>query len=750
MEKYFALSLLLNSIFINNSYAFNPAYSKPTPIIPQDEAVFWENRGYNSIMNRITEQERTRLISIIRDSGLLTDDRKNASNLIIELYQVPEHERAGLITLIRNSGLLSDDRTNSSYVIEELRKVPEDERAELITLIRDSGLLRDDKWTAQDLIMAFHQVRKQEREQIINLIKSSSLLTNDKGNAPYIIDALREVPEQERAELISFIRESGLLRDDKWNAPHMIDALRRVPEHEIARLCGFIRTSGLLRVDKSNSHHLINEFRNVPASEREPIEHILQSSGLLVGERSNVYDLIKSLLQVPETHRYITVARAFMFMRGMNMQNNENRFREILETSLNNRIPNQYANMEAMALGNNPYAVGINVHHSDRDQRTTAAYQLLWQDETHLSNQKIEQAYYEFITFLKSQPESIYITKAQQTLGFIPCNGFGPLRGTVMSNGLNTKVQELLARLWIFANKGNEADRENKKKGLILGLADCVDNNHHLVCNPGKLQRLATAVLQGYLPGVVIDQGFVPETTSSSATTLTLQQEQHPQGEAARDNQPRLVTNLLEINEWLKPFYDEMIRIPPEQRSINNLVKEALRYAYNLERGLVPGQDDERVRLDLRELMYLLRMGHDGQGSGLMEYFKAADELEGGFRIDDYQQQFGERDRIWQVQAQAEQERRALREQQDREYAEAEKQDKQRMAAQTIQRFVKSSQERKKLLKIEKEKQMIKSGFAGSLKLSPGTLNILSPKEQENYIRQKRLHNLESTKKSAG
>jgi hypothetical protein len=53
---------------------------------------------------------------------------------------------------------------------------------------------------------------------------------------------------------------------------------------------------------------------------------------------------------------------------------------------------------------------------------------------------------------------------------------------------------------------------DNLRHSLFVALADCLENDGHLVCNPGKLQRIAVGVLQGRLPGVNIDGRVVVES----------------------------------------------------------------------------------------------------------------------------------------------------------------------------------------------------------------------------------------------
>ncbi|PIZ33122.1 MAG: hypothetical protein COY39_03490 [Alphaproteobacteria bacterium CG_4_10_14_0_8_um_filter_37_21] len=102
--------------------------------------------------------------------------------------------------------------------------------------------------------------------------------------------------------------------------------------------------------------------------------------------------------------------------------------------------------------------------------------------------------------------------KIKQVLGLpgVPqLKGFGAfLNNPIASYGLPRMLpKEFLGRLWYFASElEDKKDQKNAKLSLMSGLADSIETDGLIVCNPGKLQRMIIGVLQGRLPGVNIDK----------------------------------------------------------------------------------------------------------------------------------------------------------------------------------------------------------------------------------------------------
>jgi hypothetical protein len=291
--------------------------------------------------------------------------------------------------------------------------------------------------------------------------------------------------------------------------------------------------------------------------------------------------------------------------------------------------------MMAMGQMENPYAAGINVHHGDRDRRTADAFKKLWDTQGALSCEDINANYREFRDYLDTQKESVKADVMRVLDNNVSSEWGGLLKGRVTTAGLDTTGQELLARLWAFACTGDE--QENKKIAIITALKNSIDRGA-VVCNPGKLQRLATSVLQGYLPGVNIDgEGFVPATMAEAAPMAGAGGPRHEPvvvAEAPAPEPLNIIRNHKEIEGCLKPLLSKFaVRVP----ALNDFFKEIIEYVGRLRFGEIPGAD--RVHLDLKEVLQMLIIG---EGDGL----SLASSLSGMFNVDDYMAQFGERDQL--------------------------------------------------------------------------------------------------------
>ncbi|MCX6990969.1 MAG: hypothetical protein NTX49_07920 [Chlamydiae bacterium] len=187
-------------------------------------------------------------------------------------------------------------------------------------------------------------------------------------------------------------------------------------------------------------------------------------------------------------------------------------------------------------------AAGINVHAAGRDERTSAAMVLLRNATGAMTQQQIDQANREFLAYLRRRPASANRTLAERA--FIGPrdrgNPFGPLQpdATFTIHGLAIPGKEVVARLWRFSNTyvdrargaNIEGEKENARRAMVAALTGSYDA-HGMVCNPGKVQRLAVSVLQGRLDGVNIDQvavaAAVPAMTAQVAIRAFWADERH-------------------------------------------------------------------------------------------------------------------------------------------------------------------------------------------------------------------------------
>lgn len=211
-----------------------------------------------------------------------------------------------------------------------------------------------------------------------------------------------------------------------------------------------------------------------------------------------------------------------------------NRFIQLLQTPLNQPIP-PLGGMGAIAEENG-YGYGVDVHAFGREDNTTQAFALLIKAQQDIAKTDFDAAYQNFLLAIDAIPNEVIKLRVKKVLGLKEASAsdtleddieddvpegaghldeFGSLlSGPVASYGLAMTPKEFLGRLWHFVSffrdprldaELQRRDQENLRASMISGLADSIEEDGRLVCNPGKLQRMAISLLQGRLEGVRID-----------------------------------------------------------------------------------------------------------------------------------------------------------------------------------------------------------------------------------------------------
>lgn len=236
--------------------------------------------------------------------------------------------------------------------------------------------------------------------------------------------------------------------------------------------------------------------------------------------------------QLPAHERLARARRAANQLRDDLRQvphlNKMNRIRALLQTLAHQdfprlpelaipRLPVQRPNIlnvaDLFGGGNAPVdpAEGLNVHQNNRDQKTMDAIFVLKAAQGAIDQRRINQAVNEFTAFINAQNGDI-------------ASANGGLRSLRVDHhcGLNISGQELTGRLWIYADTfqdpgGNAAfsqrERVNAKLAMVRALAD---SHRQGSCNQGTGQRMVVAVLQGRLPGVLLDDHAAAVTTPAA------------------------------------------------------------------------------------------------------------------------------------------------------------------------------------------------------------------------------------------
>lgn len=212
-------------------------------------------------------------------------------------------------------------------------------------------------------------------------------------------------------------------------------------------------------------------------------------------------------------------------------------------------------------------AENINVNNEgNRSRRVKAAIELLREHQGEMPGDKIDEAVLEFMSYLNGCQNCEYKKLALHAL-LAPQQGgrdFGPLinKNQITIMGLKISGEEVIARLWVFASKLTELDQTLAKDGIIFGLKESCEEKFR-VCNPGKVERLITAVLQGRLPGVEIELMTKKEVSTGQAMEMFFYREAH-----------RGI-------EQLEPLLDAANRFCDENPAVNrtDFIREIIAYA---------------------------------------------------------------------------------------------------------------------------------------------------------------------------
>jgi hypothetical protein len=255
---------------------------------------------------------------------------------------------------------------------------------------------------------------------------------------------------------------------------------------------------------------IINAVVHTNATDRELV--FAQASRLITQDMSGIEkgSIITSVRDSPADERAARVQRALDQIpqdieNGLANGDLVLRMGTILQTPLDEAIPPLNADMnELAAQGQNR----VNVHHGTRDAKTREAIELLQEQQGPLVQKDIDAAVEEFEKFLNDSKDLDLKAKAQQALGGKGANeSWPPLLNdhslhAIDYGRLQISGEELIARLWIFANE--HAERDNCRYAMIKALSDSIEGGVR-ICPPGQAQHLVTGVLQGRIVGVDVD-----------------------------------------------------------------------------------------------------------------------------------------------------------------------------------------------------------------------------------------------------
>ncbi len=356
----------------------------------------------------------------------------------------------------------------------------------------------------------------------------------------------------------------------------------------------------------------------------------------------------------------LNAARALLFTRWMERgEESLQRTIQVLETRRDSPVPPLQAEF---APGVNPYEVGMNVHAAGRDQKTQEAFKLLlslWAP----TDSEVAQYSQAFIDYAINQDAADAAVANRVLLGIgRKTHDFG---GLLQAKGLLIQGEmilprDLLARLWHFvtikiAKDISPAEVKTAQASIIGALRDSVETDDHVVCDPGKLQRLAR-ILQGRLEGAKIDQRLEISADAKlvKVNPALLQQpaEVQPMAAAAPvPARPQYIRDVNVIQNHMNELDRKWQAITPA--TAEEMLRDTFEYLGELKR-----QD---IYLDPRDVVFYLIFGtcktHNGPGGKfrLDPNFGPLADTQGMFRLDDYMMQYSQREQENFVAAQAQQ-----------------------------------------------------------------------------------------------
>ncbi len=318
------------------------------------------------------------------------------------------------------------------------------------------------------------------------------------------------------SEGIGHLKEAGILTQDNLNALHSypgkhemlfagiwelhnaelitqnnFDQLLQVSEHIDSLVDGLnvLNLDGILM--QEHFEDLLKEPENAAT--------LADGLNVLLGANVLTWDLREELLEAHEHAHTLSLGFALLEDANVLTENNRRVLREDPENAID--LAREIVENELQVQHEN----GADVH--DRDGRVKAALISLEEFQGAIGQATLDTAVQECIAYIQSQADTPIKERALFALQGEGNEYWPALLGSQdpwAIKGLVITGEEVIGRLWIFANGLNDADKENAKISVIHALANSFEDDSR-VCNPGKTGRLVTGVLQGNLPGVLID-----------------------------------------------------------------------------------------------------------------------------------------------------------------------------------------------------------------------------------------------------
>jgi len=368
------------------------------------------------------------------------------------------------------------------------------------------------------ILNAVAEIPNDERQAVIQ--QTLSLMTPEMSESDRegILRAVVAIPIDERDHVV---KEARFLMTPLMSQYERVEILRAIAEIPAATR-GIIGQETAYLITPEMEFPMIKRILHavvaIPIYERQ--ELIQQACSLMTPrmseyDREEIFAVVSAIPVAERVMRAIVVQRAaFLITPEMECEDVKRIIAaEIAHLAAEIAHVNPFAHVAAERANVRQAAMQMNVHDNDRDECTRRAVELLYRQQGPIKSTLIDQANREFIAYLNASSRSLKQKQlAQLALEGTPAREefgetFGPLidEAGFSLNGFLVSGKELFGRLWIFASQLPENDQMNAKESMITELVNSY-NDGTRICNQGKTQRLAIAVLQGNLPGAVIEE----------------------------------------------------------------------------------------------------------------------------------------------------------------------------------------------------------------------------------------------------
>lgn len=324
-----------------------------------------------------------------------------------------------------------------------------------------------------------------------------------------------------------------------------------------------------------------------------------------------------------------------------------------------NLVINEILNHEGIdrnANGNNQYRNGVNVHGDNRDNLTDKCINVLF-ETYNLSDEEIDRSFDNFWQYsMKLDPDNKILLL--RVLGVDenrnPVRGEntdfgGLLTGDVVVGGNTVTTKKFIAYFWHFSNTFKdetcgededciESERENVKYGLLRGLISSLQDDRsledirngvsrsHVVCNPGKIQRLVVSTLQGRLKD---KNGNYVYVDKEAIQIKQVEEKKEENDEENIDNRP--IINYNEIKRHLQNFIQHASLV--ENLTLEKFLEDLFEYLRSLE--------ENDIILSTGSVIYYISMMSETQdGLCILPELSIISNFEDTFPIDDFKQKF--------------------------------------------------------------------------------------------------------------